>query len=35
MQLRRALRHCTYLTQEAMGYERPDEGGLPAVTGGR
>ena len=35
MQLRRALRDCAQMTQEAMGHERPDEGGLPAVTGGR
>ena len=34
MQSRRALRDCTQLTQEAMGHERPDKGGLPAVTGG-
>ena len=34
MQSYKALRNCTYVTQEEMHHERPDKGGLPSVTRG-
>ena len=34
MHLCRVLRNCTQFTQKGMGHERPEEGTVPAVTGG-
>ena len=34
MQWRSAVHDCAYLTQEAMGHARPDDGGVPVATGG-